>query len=103
MSKRTVGVELKSKNNSKLWNLNWKQYQHFVSEGFLIETVLFKISTRKLKNYSLCNNKLLKELHYAYKNKKRYIVRQLTPEQVQRLQEEGLKVTPFKYHIMKKY
>lgn len=92
----------RNKNYNKIWSLKTKQYNYFISKGFVVEPVLFKIQARKLKNYCLCSDSLLKELHHAYKKGKRYIVKKLSLEQVQQLQENRVKVTPFKYRVKKK-
>lgn len=75
-----------------VWKLNHSQLEYIT--GVLHHQVtpyLYRIQTRKLKNYGATQSSLLKELHHTNKRGKKTIVKKLSHQQLQILDEYGIK------------
>ena len=93
-------LDMMQKNNKKfvVWNLSSKVRAQ-VEAKYFVEDYLYEIRTKQLKNIRTINNKKLKELHFACKQNKRTIVRELNEEDKKILSEYGIRFRPTKYKI----
>lgn len=89
-----------NKNYKKFWSLNQNEREYLERSGYLVRATLFKIPTRKLRNYYNNQSHLLKELHHAYKNGKRYIVKELNATQLKELHENGISPQVLKFRVL---
>ena len=91
------------KNNKpgKMWSLSGEYRERLLQLGYVLEPALFRIPTRRLRNYRATNNKLLRELHHASKAKKPSIVRFLSEEEMRILDDRGYRYYPYKYFILR--
>ena len=100
-SLRTIRELQKLKDNRKefvIWKLSGKTKGR-IEQIYEVEEYLYEIRTKTFKNVRGLQNDKLVELHFAGKNKKRSIVRQLSNEDKEVFSEYGVKYRPVKYKI----
>lgn len=91
---------LSNKDPNKFWSLTKEEREYFESRGCLVEEALFRIRTKCLRNYHLCKNSTMKQLHQAKKRGKDYVTKRLRSEEVEFLRSEGYNLTPIKYRVI---
>lgn len=90
---------LSNKDPNKFWSLTKEEREYFENKGCLVEEALFCIRTKYLRDYHLCKNSIMKQLHQSRKRGKNYVTRKLTPKEVELLRSAGYYVTPIKYRV----
>ena len=93
-------LDMMQKNNKKfvVWSLTSKVRAQ-VEVKYFVEDYLYEIRTKQLKNIRTIDNKKLKELHFACKQKKKTIVRELNKEDMKELSKYGIRFRPVKFKI----
>ena len=82
-----------------VWKLNKTQKQDIEELGYRVEPFIYLIETRTFYDVKKITSTFLKNLHYAKKRKKRYLVRQLKQREIDLLKEYGIKYEVLKYKI----
>ena len=83
-----------------MWKLNREQVEYIVeSLGYQVTPYLYRIRTRRLKNYKATQSSLLKEIHHANKAGKKTIMKKLSAQQIKVLDQYEIKYWPEKYRI----
>lgn len=67
--------------------------------GLRVEAYLFKIQTRTFKNLYKINHSILKDLHYAHKRGKKYLIKNLTEKEKAVLKEYGINYPAYQYKV----
>lgn len=100
LSKLKKELELrKSKGNEYvIWNLSQEQREYLFNLGYNIIVELYCIKTEKLINPKN-QNAILKDIHYANKKGKKYIVRKLKKDELKILERFNVVCYPIKYKI----
>lgn len=84
-----------------IWNLTPQQVEFVQNLGFEIIPYIFRISTKKILFKDVRNKSaILKEIHYASRDKKSRIFRKLNHSDRRLLKEYGVYYTPFKYKVI---
>lgn len=88
--------------NFVIWSLNSKQVQYIQNNlGFEAVPYIFRISTKRIFFQDIKNKSgILKEIHFASRDKKSRIFRKLNHSDKRLLQEYGVYYTPVKYKIL---
>ncbi|MBP3254998.1 MAG: hypothetical protein J6M60_00695 [Clostridia bacterium] len=79
------------------WRLS-RRVKEEVEKKYIVEDFLYEIRTRSFNNIRT-KEKILKELHYANKNKRRTICRQLSDDEKSILEKNNIFFRPVKYRI----
>lgn len=98
---RTMVELARLKGNGKksvVWKLSAKTVSQ-VKEKYSVETELYEIRTKHLKNIRDERNPILKEQHFAFKQNKKTIVRPLSEKDKEDLEKRDVKYRPYKYRI----
>lgn len=103
IASKTRKVLLAKKHNGVkevIWSLNSNERRDEVARlGFQMIPWLYEIKTRPLHRIH-GRPKLLKDIHFAYKRGKKYIVRHLDAEQLSLLKQYDFRIRVFKYKII---
>lgn len=79
------------------WRLS-RRVKEEVEKKYIVEDFLYEIRTRSFNNIRT-KEEILKELHYANKNKRRTICRQLSDDEKSILEKNNIFFRPVKYRI----
>ena len=82
-----------------IWKLSQEQKATIENMGYPVQEYLFSIKTRPMKNIRMVKSSLLKDIHYAYKRGKEYLVKPLSSEEREFLREYGITSRVLKYMI----
>ena len=100
-TQRTLKELRKLKGDKKkfvIWNLS-KDTKERVEELYFVEDYLYEIRTKHLKDIRTIKNEKLKEQHFAFKQSKKTIVRELKEKDKEEFIKWGVKFRPVKYKI----
>lgn len=87
--------------NFVIWSLTPQQVEFIQGLGFETIPYIFRISTKKILFKDVRNKSaILKEVHYASRDRKSRIFRKLNHSDRRLLKEYGVYYTPFKYKVI---
>ena len=97
-TKKTLLAKKRNGEKEVVWKLNLDQLEAAKS-CFRVEPWLYAIKTRPFNNIRNLNSTLLKDIHFAYKKRKRRIVRKLKKGELELLLGVGIKPIEVYYKI----
>ena len=97
-TKKTLLAKKWNGEKEVVWKLTPTQLE-VAKSCFRVEPWLYAIKTRPFNDIRNLNSTLLKDIHFAYKKRKRIIVRKLKRSELKLLLGVGIKPIEFKYKI----
>lgn len=86
-------------NEILIWKLNPYDKRMIEELGYKVEPFLYFVQTKNFYNIKKIHSSLLKDLHYAQKRGKNFIVRPLNDIEKDLLYRYGIQYYPLKYKI----
>ena len=81
------------------WRLSAEQLENYL-KYFEVKPYLYAVRTKQFSSIRFERERIVKDLHYAYKKGKRELVRNLSQEQIGLLEQIGVKYRVVKWRII---
>ena len=81
------------------WKLNKEQLEYYL-KYFEVKPYLYAVRTKKFSCIRFARERIVKDLHYAYKKGKRELVRTLSQEEIELLEQINIKYRVVKWRII---
>lgn len=84
----------------KEWRLTKVQQEYVESLGYQLIPLIYRIRTKTFKDLHSIRSNLIKEIHFANKERKRTIGRPLNEQDKEVLRQYGIRYDPIKFKII---